>query len=241
MTVALEFLILLAGALLQTNCIMRSILLPHKEPYRILVADDHVIVRIGLKQIISSLDHHLHIDEASDGASVIAKLNTGNFDLLILDINMPDTESLSLSAWLLKEFPLLRIIIFTMSQEPPFAIRFLKMGVHGYLLKESGETEIQSAIRTVMQGNVYVGDWLAQAISEEQVTPGAKTPFDALSNRELEVTLQILQGHTFRKISEILHLDRSTIGTHKSRIMKKLGVSSTIELINLARTHGIIQ
>jgi len=229
MIVTLEFLIIL---------VVHSF--THIEPCRILIADDHAIVRIGLKLIIGNGDQHIHIDEAFDGASIIEKLRAGNFDLLILDITMPDTESFSLSAYLLKEFPSLRIIIFTMSREPSFAIRFLKLGVHGYMLKESGETEIRSALRTVMDGKIYVGEWLTQIVSEEQIAPRKKTPFDTLSDRELEVTLQILQGNTMRKIAETLHLNRSTIGTHKTRVMKKLHISSTIELIDLARTHGII-
>jgi DNA-binding NarL/FixJ family response regulator len=245
-TVTQKIHIFLAVALLQTNCIMHPILnksrlQPHKGPSRILIADNHAIVRIGLKLMIGNLDQRIHTDEASDGESIIAKLKSSHFDLLIIDVNMPDTESFSLSAYLLKEFPSLRIMIFTTSQEAPFAIRFLKQGIHGYLLKGSEETEIESALRTVIQGKIYIGDWLAQAISEEQITPGTKTPFDVLSNRELEVTLQILQGNTIHKIAETLHLNRSTIGTHKSRVMKKLGVTTTIELIELARIHGLVQ
>jgi DNA-binding NarL/FixJ family response regulator len=211
-----------------------------KHPYRILLADDHGIVRIGLRLMIGNIDNNIHIEEAFDGLSVIAKLKTGGFDLLMLDINMPDTESFSLSAWLIKEFPSMRIIIFTMCQELTFAMRFLKMGVHGYVLKRSNEEEIKSAIRSVMNGRTYISDWLAQAISEERIAPKPKTPFDALSDRELEVTLQILRGSTVSRIADTLHLNRSTIGTHKSRIMKKLGITSTIDLFKLAKANGLM-
>jgi two-component system, NarL family, invasion response regulator UvrY len=214
--------------------------LPDQRKYSILIADDHPIVRHGLRLMIGSIDSEIVLDEALDGKSIIAKLKSGIFDLLILDINMPHTESFSLSSYLLKEFPSLRILIFTMNTEVNFAMRFLKIGVHGYLLKESAEQELGDAIRAVMTGETYISSSLSNAISAELIYPKSQNPFDRLSDRELELTLQILKGYSVTEIAATLHLNTSTVGTHRSRIMKKLGVAGTIELIRIAQKHHII-
>jgi two-component system, NarL family, invasion response regulator UvrY len=206
----------------------------------ILIADDHAIVRHGLRLIVRNIGSDIFVDEASEGKSIIAKLKSGIFDLLILDINMPHTESFSLSGYLLKEFPSLRVLIFTVNTELIFAMRFLKLGIHGYLLKESGEQEIMDAIRAVIAGEIYVSSSLSNAVSAELINPKSQNPFDRLTDREFELTLQILKGYSAGEIAETLHLNRSTIGTHRHRVMKKLGITSTIELINMAKTYNIM-
>ncbi len=133
----------------------------------ILIADDHSIVRSGLKVLINSSIRDVSIDEAEDGEAVIKKMKSAGFDLLILDINMPHTESFSLTAYLLKEYPGLKIIIFTMNQEVFFAKRFLKIGAHGYLNKYSKEAEIKYAIQKVLGGKRYISDNLAEILSGE--------------------------------------------------------------------------
>ena len=218
----------------------QSELLRERKSYRILVADDHAIVRIGLRLMIKNLDSGIRVEEAMNGETVIGKLKTMSFDLLILDINMPNTESFSLSGYILREFPSLKILIFTMSRELIFARRFLKLGVHGFLLKQTSETEILMGIRTVLSGQVYFSDWFAGAISGELTHPENNNPFELLSDREFEVTLHILRGSSIEATADTLHLNRSTVGTHKSRVMKKLGVTRTIELINLAKRYKIL-
>lgn len=190
--------------------------------------------------MVKNLDNDIDVDEAIDGKSIIAKLKTGKCDLLILDINMPHTESFSLSGYLLKEFPLLKVLIFTVNPALIFAMRFLRLGVHGYLLKASDEPEIIAAIRAVRAGDIYVGSSLSNAISAELISPQSNNPFDRLSDREFELTLQILKGYSVSEIAETLHLNRSTVGTHRSRIMKKLDIKNAIELISMAKKYNII-
>ena len=190
--------------------------------------------------MVKNVDIDIDVDEAIDGKTIIAKLKTGIFNLLILDINMPHTESFSLSAYLLKEFPSLKVLIFTVNPELIFAMRFLRLGVHGYLLKASDEPEIMDAIRTVMAGDVYVSLSLSNAIAAELINSQSQNPFNSLSDREFELTLQILKGYSVHEIAEILHLNRSTVGTHRSRVMKKLGITNAIDLINIAKKHNII-
>ena len=211
-----------------------------QKTHRILIADDHAIVRIGIRILIKNMDSNALVEEAVNGESVIRKLKTDDYDLLILDISMPRTESFSLTNYILKEFPSLKVLIFTINQEAFFAKRFLKLGVHGYMIKESKETEVQEAIRTILNGQIYVSDALSGILSDEVMGTHEENPFEKLSDREFELILQILKGYPVAEIADTLHLNKSTIGTHKSRIMKKLKLSNTIELMNLAKAHNII-
>src|SRR5580658_9599131 len=206
----------------------------------ILIADDHSIVRAGLKLLISSSIRDISIDEAEDGEAVIKKMKTEHFDLLILDINMPHTESFSLTAYLLKEYPGLKIIIFTMNQEVFFAKRFLKIGAHGYLNKNSKETEIKYAIKKVLSRTRYSSDNIDQTFYSEITKKLKDNPFENLSDREFDVVLQMLKGSSVSEIANTLSLHKSTVGTHKTRILDKLKISNTVELINLARLYEII-
>jgi two-component system, NarL family, invasion response regulator UvrY len=211
-----------------------------KRPISILIADGHSIVRIGLKIMIRQIHSEIRTEEAADGESVIRKLKSGSFDLLILDINMPRTESFSLTGYLLKEFSSLKILLFTISHEPIFAKRFLKLGVHGYMTKQAGEPEIRQAIQRLLEGQAYISDLLAGLISNDLIYPNKDNPFERLSDREFEVVLQILKGRSASEIAETLHLNKSTFATHKSRILHKLRLSSTLELLSLARQHNIL-
>jgi two-component system invasion response regulator UvrY len=213
---------------------------PRQKKYCILIADDHAIVRYGLRLIVKNVDTDIDVDEAIDGKTIIAKLKTGMFNLLILDINMPHTESFSLSGYLLREFPSLKVLIFTVNPELIFAMRFLRLGVHGYLLKASDEPEIMAAIRAVMAGDKYVSLSLSNAIAAELINSQSQNPFNSLSDREFELTLQILKGYSVPEIAETLHLNTSTVGTHRSRVMKKLGITNAIELIHIATKYNII-
>ena len=230
---------------MQTNSIMDPLLKQspsqtEKIPLHILIADDHAIVRIGLKIMIKHINSAINIEEAVDGTSVIQKLKSGTFDLLILDINMPRTESFSLTGYLLKEFPALKILVFTINQELLFAKRFLKLGAHGYMTKKSGEPEIRQAIQKILEGQIYVSDLLSEIISNDLINQKEDNPFERLSDREFEVVLQILKGYTVSEIAETLHVNRSTVGTHKSRILNKLGLSNTLELHSVAKKHNIL-
>jgi two-component system, NarL family, invasion response regulator UvrY len=216
---------------------------PHqteKETLNILLADDHTIVRLALKTLVRNMYSEANVEEAENGESITRKLKSASFDLLVLDINMPNTEPFSLATYLLKEFPALKILIFTINQELLFAKRFLKLGVHGYMIKESREPEIRIALQKILDGENYISEWLADAISNDLINPEKGNPFEALSEREFEVALQILKGYTVNEIAGILHVNASTIGTHKSRLLHKLGLSNKIELLNLAREFHII-
>jgi len=215
---------------------------PQKENrvFNILVADDHAIVRVGMTVLIRAVYGEVNIEEAEDGESVIRKLKSGSFDLLILDINMPQTEPLSLTGYLIKEFPSLKILIYSVSQEIFFAKRLLRLGAHGYIIKQSRESEIRYAIQQVLEGHIYISDFIAEAISYEQIRNKKDNPFEQLSDREFEVALQILKGNPVSVIADTLNLNKSTIGSHKAMILRKLHLSNAMELMHLAKEYKII-
>jgi len=205
-----------------------------KDAFCILLADNHAIVRVGLRLLIGNHDPEIQVDEASDIDGMIAKLESRTFDLLILDINMRHAESFRLINRIRRDFPAVHILIYTVNSELILATRFLRSGVRGYLLKESNATEILSALTTIMAGNIFISDSLARQLVDQK-SAGLIHPFDTLTDREFEVVLQWIKGNPTAEIAGILHLNTSTVRTHKNRIMKKLSVSNTIELLKLAR------
>lgn len=209
-------------------------------PFSVLLADDHAVVRMGLKTLITGIDKYARLYEIGGGKDIIAKLKGREFDMLILDINMRQMESFSLIAYIRRAYPSLRILIFTMNDELHFATRFLRRGVRGYLHKQTEEAEILAAYTAIRSGKTYISDSLTRRISGQVQDKGGATPFDLLSDREFEVILQILGGNSPEEISRVLHLNKSTIGTHKCRIFRKLKVRSMVELMELAKASGLL-
>jgi DNA-binding NarL/FixJ family response regulator len=210
------------------------------EPYCVLLADDHAVVRMGLKVLIGKVDKNTLVDEmpASDG--IVTRLRARRYDLLILDINIRQTESFSLIASIRLEFPLLKILIYTINDELVFGKRFLRWGVNGYLQKKTAESEIVTALREVRAGRIYLSDALSRMICGPESPQTPRTPFDHLTDREFEITLQLLRGNSPEAIAAILHMNRSTVGTHKSRILRKLNVQNTGDLLVLASRYHLV-
>ena len=222
------------------NPLNQSVVTGETRTIRILIADDHSIVRVGLSVLIRNIANNVHIEEATDGDEVVKALRSASFDLLVLDMNMPNTESFSLTRYLRKEFPLLKILIFTINKEVFFAKRCLRLGVHGYVIKQGGEAEVKDAISTILRGYTYFSDTLIAIVSSELIGATRHNPFERLSDREFELVLQLLKGHTVSEVAGTLHMTESTVRTHKSRIMKKLKLSGPLSLMDLARQHSII-
>jgi DNA-binding NarL/FixJ family response regulator len=211
-----------------------------RAPWSVLLADDHAIVRIGLRVIIGNITKDIHIEDAPNGGAIVSKLKTRRFDLLVLDINMRQTESFSLVTYLRRAYPSLKILIYTTSDEATFATRFLRIGVSGYLQKRSDEIELITAFKAMMEGKTFISTSLSHLLYGQGTTGEEPNSFGSLTNREFEVALQILKGNSPKEIAEILHLNESTVGTHKYRILKKLEVRSVVDLIQLAQKHKLI-
>jgi len=209
------------------------------EMNRILIADDHSIVRSGLKLVVKEILPWTDIDEASNGNEVISLLKKNRYSLIILDINMPDTDSVSLVCNLLAYQEDIRILIFSINPEPLFANRYLKMGVKGYLTKDCNAAEISRAIQAILEGKTWLSHSAKEYLRNETAHGKKDNPFDKLSDREMQTAKYILLGYSYAEIQKILNVHPSTIGTLKTRLFGKLNVKSMFDLGALARLYNM--
>jgi DNA-binding NarL/FixJ family response regulator len=210
------------------------------ETNRVLIADDHTIVRSGIKLVIQDLLPLTAIDEASNGDEVVSCVKKNDYDLIVLDINMPDTDSITLVTNLFAYREHSRILIYSMNSEELYAKRFIKLGVLGYLNKESKAEEIRRAITSVLRGDIYISKKVKKDLSEDmQSKKGADNPFEKLSDREIQTVKYLLHGYSLLEIKKILNIHSSTVGTYKTRIFEKLKIKTLRELDELARMYQL--
>lgn len=208
---------------------------------RILLVDDHFIIRSGLTQLIQNFLAHAEIDEAPDGDLAFEKIKQYDYDLVLMDINMPDTDSFGLLSSILSFKPATKIIMFSMNAEEVYAKRYLQMGAMGYLRKDAPGSEIKKAIDMVLDNRRYISVELSQIyLNELHVKNVRENPFDKLSPREFEILQHLTRGDSVAQISQKLKLHTSTIGTHKFRIFEKLQCQNIVDLNKLATVHNII-
>lgn len=204
---------------------------------KILLADDHSVIRSALKIIIENNITGSVVEEAEDADTVLHKIQLTDYDLLILDINMPGINSVDLITGIFAFNASARILIFSMNPVVPFEKIYLQVGAKGYLTKTSSHDEIITAIETVMAGNIY------QTNSGEGVSKSNEqdNPFSKLSAREFEIMVHVLRGETVKEIHRQTGLAASTISTYKARIQLKLGVTNNMEMVALAKAYNIIK
>jgi len=207
----------------------------------LLLVDDHSIVRAGLRLLIEDFLPHTKIDEAIDGDSAFRKIREHEYDLVIMDVNMPNTDSLGTLQTILSFKPSTKIIIFSMNSEDVYAKRYLKMGAMGYLRKDAQNDEIKKAISTVLNNKRYISPQLNEKLlTELHSNSRSENPFDNLSPREFEIVQHFAHGDSVAEISNKLNLHTSTVGTHKARIFEKLKCSNIIERTNLAKVNDVV-
>lgn len=207
---------------------------------RILIADDHPIVRQGLGQLISKTTDMIVVDEASNGLEVLDKARASNCDVLLLDISMPGLHGLDIIRQLKKENPKLPILILSMHSEEQYAVRAFRAGASGYLTKQSAPDELLAAIRKVSIGGKYVSSSLAEKLAGDLEIGAGNLPHETLSNREYQVMLMISEGKTVAEIAEVLSLSVQTISTYRSRIMQKMQMKNNVELANYAVRNRLL-
>ena len=208
---------------------------------RILIADDHAIIREGLKQIISETPDMTVADEAIDGHEVLSKALKNDYDVAVLDITMPGRNGLDVLKELKKQKPELPVLVLTIHPEEQYAVRVLKAGASGYLTKESAPEELTAAIRKISEGKKYVTSSLAEKLVSDLNVDTEKPLHNALSDREFEVMCMIATGKTVRQIGEELFLSEKTVSTYRSRILEKMGMKNNAELIHYAIKHGLVE
>ena len=207
---------------------------------RLLIADDHAIVRGGLKQIVALAPDIKLAGEAANGAEVLQQLREGAFDLLLLDMNMPGVSGVDLIARVKLMRADLPILVFTMHDETLVATRALKAGASGYITKDSEPEKLLAAIRKVSAGGRYISPALAEQMAFEVTFPDQRLPHVLLSDREDEVFRRLIAGKGINEIAEELSISHKTVSTHKVHLMEKMHLSSVAELVRYAMQHGLI-
>ena len=208
---------------------------------RILIADDHAIVREGLKQIVQQTSDIVVIDEASNAAETIEKVRRLELDLLLLDISMPGRSGLDVLLEIKRDFPRLPVLILSFHPEDQYALRMLKAGASGYVTKESASDELVQAIRKVAQGGRYMSTTLAERLVFDMVEDHSILPHDTLSNREFQVFRLIAAGKTVKEIGDELSLSVKTISTNRTRIMEKMRLRNNSEFTQYAIKHKLLE
>jgi len=205
---------------------------------RVLLADDHGLVREGLRAVLAK-DAEIEVAaEAANGDEVLALVRKQDFDLALLDLSMPGLSGLALIKRLKVEKPKLRILVLSMHGEAQYAARALKAGASGYLTKDSAASQLLGAIRKISAGGVQISEAAAASLIRTSAS-GDAPAHDALSDREYEVLRRIVAGSTVTDIAEELSVSVKTISTHKARILQKLNLSGTADLVRYAIEHGL--
>lgn len=208
---------------------------------RILIADDHDILRAGLKHILQDSGDIEVAGEACDGNEALALVRAGNWDVILLDLSMPGKSGIELIKQIKSEFPKLPILILSMHKEDIFAVRALKAGASGYLCKDNAETQLVQAIRKVAGGGLFINQAVAEKLAMEALTgKSSGLPHTGLSDREYQVFLLLARGEGVTEIGHLLNLSVKTVSTHKTRIQEKMGLANSAELIHYAIRHKLV-
>jgi DNA-binding NarL/FixJ family response regulator len=208
---------------------------------KILIADDHPIVRKGLKEIIEVTPDMMVGDEASNGQEALEKVRKSDFDVVLLDISMPGRSGLDILKEIKSEKPELSVLILSIHPEEQYAVRVLKAGASGYLTKESAPGELITAIRKASKGRKYVSSSLAEKLAWYLEIDDERPLHEALSDREYEVMRMIASGKTITKIAEKLFLSVKTISTYRSRILEKMRMKTNAELTHYALKNRLVE
>jgi DNA-binding NarL/FixJ family response regulator len=208
---------------------------------RIVMADDHAIVREGLKRIVSSIEGMDVIGEAGNGTEVMQRVRELDFDVLLLDLSMPGRSGMELIKLVRAEKPQLRILVLSMHQELQYAVRAIKNGASGYLTKESAPAQLEQAIRKVASGGAFISAEVAEQLALGAMPGSEAVPHESLSNREFEVLQLLVAGVSLTDIGARLNLSVKTVSTHKTNLMQKMGLQNQSELIRYAIKHGLAE
>ena len=207
---------------------------------RVLLADDHAIVRAGLKEILADTGDIEVTGEAANGQEVLARVFTQDFDVAVLDMSMPGRNGIELIKLVKAEKPKLRILVLSMHSEEQYAVRALKAGASGYLSKDSAADQLVAAIRRIAGGGAYVTPETAERLALGAAPRAETAAHTLLSDREFQVFRMIARGATVSEIARELSLSVKTISTHKTRIMDKMGLANQAELIRYALEHRLL-
>jgi DNA-binding NarL/FixJ family response regulator len=207
---------------------------------KVLVADDHAVVREGLKRILTQDEGIEVVAEAEDGSAALDRAREVDLDVVVLDMSMPGRGGLETLQELKRLWPSLGVLVLSMHPEDQYAVRVLREGADGYLSKESAAEELISALRKIHGGGKYVSPSLAERLAQTVERGFEGPPHEQLSTREFQVMVLIAQGRTVSEIGDELHLSVKTISTYRTRILEKMGMRNNAELMHYAIEEGIV-
>jgi two-component system response regulator NreC len=210
---------------------------------KVLIADDHAIVRTGLRALIHSESTMELVGEATGGYETIELVEKTQPNVLVLDLSMPDLDGIAVTRKIKPQFPNLHILILTLHEDEALLKAALKAGASGYILKRAAEAELISAIHTILRGDLYVDPSMVRRLLTDKSLPSVPSTqsTEMLTPRETDVLKLIVQGYTNRQIGEELNISIRTAESHRANLSEKLGLHSRVELVRYAREHGLIE
>jgi two-component system, NarL family, invasion response regulator UvrY len=209
---------------------------------KVLLADDHDIVRAGLRRLIEDSGDITVVAEAADGREAIQKIQQSPPDVAVVDISMPGLDGLEVLGQMHHYYPQMPILILTMHEEEQYVVRAIAAGARGYLTKRSAPEQLVKAIRKVHAGGSYLSDTAAESLAQSLAGRGkGRSPLDCLSNREVQVLRQLALGRTVKEIAEAYHLSPKTVDTYRLRLLKKLNLRNNAEISRFAIQNRLVE
>jgi len=212
-----------------------------KDPYRIALADDHVLIRHGIKNLLTGHDDLEVVGEVSNGEELIVLLEGTPVDLIILDISMPNIGGLEALTLIRDRYPAVKILIFTMHKSKQYFYHAMMAGADGYLVKDDSEEDLLAAIRKIQSGRSYVSPFLAEDLTDDMISffrKEKKNLFQELTRREREILQLVVDGYTSKQMADKLGLSPRTVDHHRSNLLRKFGMNNSVDLVNFAVRNG---
>lgn len=214
---------------------------PGNKDFRILLADDHVLIRHGIKNIIRQDDKFRVVGEVSNGKDLMVFLEDAEVDMIILDISMPGIGGMEATGLVKNKYPWVKILMLTMHKNKQYFYNAMAAGADGYLMKDDSDEELLIAIEKVLSGKSYISPYMVDDFADDVINmyrTQKKSPFQELTKREKEILQLVVEGHTSRKMAEQLNLSQRTIDHHRSNLLRKFNRKNSIDLVNYAVRNG---
>jgi len=214
-----------------------------EKPYRIIIADDHSLIRKGLRTIIEIESDIQVIGEAGDGRELLDLLSSEQPDLIIMDISMPRINGIEAVREVVEKYPGVRVLMLTMHRNSQYFYNAISAGAHGYLMKDDSDTELLTAIRTVQSGKSYVSPQLSNEVTDDMISAfrdHREIPIIQLTGREREVLQLVVKGYTSKKMADILCLSPRTVDHHRAKLLKKFKMKNTVDLVKYVVRNSIV-